>query len=206
MLKLVYNNRTILNSARTGYVGFTPAEPPVPTIYEYANYGTQSWTNGGPTVTLPAESAIPYNYVMFKVYLKLPYISAIHFSSNLYLRTISSRGTCIMGIRFDVTSWTTASGVSGISYSTRDGYRSYYWSSWPNGQERLYRLMYELATKRAHVYVGDTYLGYGSLNNSMLSTSQQINTYRETNNPQFRNLRIVGGNTMADLLAYTDGN
>lgn len=30
MLKLVYNNRTILNSARTGYVGFTPAEPPVP--------------------------------------------------------------------------------------------------------------------------------------------------------------------------------
>lgn len=30
MLKLVYNNRTILNSARTGYVGFTPAEPPAP--------------------------------------------------------------------------------------------------------------------------------------------------------------------------------
>jgi hypothetical protein len=30
MLKLVYNNRTILNSTRTGYVGFTPAEPPAP--------------------------------------------------------------------------------------------------------------------------------------------------------------------------------
>lgn len=30
MLKLVYNNRTILNSARTGYVGFTSVEPPTP--------------------------------------------------------------------------------------------------------------------------------------------------------------------------------
>lgn len=175
-------------------------------LYEYANLGTQSWSSGGPSITLPTESEIPYNYIMFKQYVKLPRISAMHFGSNLYNRTISGSGTCIMGIRYKVTGWTTASGVTGIGSSSRDGYSSYYWSSWSNGSERLYRLIYELSTKRAHVYVGDTYLGYGSLSESLLQSTMSLNTYSETATPTFRNVRVVGGNSIEDLLAYTDGN
>lgn len=175
-------------------------------LYEYANLGTQSWSSGGPSIALPAESEIPYSYIMFKQYIKLPRISAMNFGGNMYLRTISTAGTCIMGIRFKVTGWTTASGVTGIGSSSRDGYVSYHWTSWGNGSERLYRLIYELSTKRAHVYVGDTYLGYGSLSESLLQSPMELSTYRETNTPTFRNVRVVGGNSIEDLLAYTDGD
>lgn len=178
----------------------------VPDIYEYANFGTQSWNTGGPTYTLPAEANIPYAYIMFKLYMKLPYISACHFGNNLYLRTINSGGTCIMGIRYKVTSFTTASGVTGISTNTRDGYVSYKWSGWSNNTQALYRLIYDIANRRAHVYVGNTYLGYGTLNASMLNTNMQFNCYRETNYPSIKNIRIVGGNSIDALLAYTDGN
>lgn len=188
------------------YLGSQKVYSSVPDIHVYANLGTQSWSSGHTSINLPEELNIPYHYIMFKQYVNLPRISALHFGSNLYIRTISSPGTCIMGIRYKVTEWTTASGVSGVSYSTRDGYRSYHWSSWPNGSERLYRLIYELSTKRAHIYVGDTYLGYGSLSESMLQTTLIYWTYYETSTPMYRNVRVVGGNTIEDLLAYTDGN
>lgn len=174
--------------------------------HEYANFGTQSWTHGGPSYTLPAEADIPYNYIMFKLYMKLPNISACHFGSHLYLRTINSGGTCIMGIRYNVTAFTAASGVSGISYDTRDGCRSYKWSGWSNGSEALYRIIYDIANRTPHVYVGNTYLGYGTMNSSMLDTSMSFTCYYETSTPTIRNIRIVGGNSIDTLLAYTDGN
>lgn len=201
-IKDIYLGGTKIKEA---YLGSSKVYSSGADIYEYANLGTQSWSSGGPSITLPSESNIPYNYIMFKQYIKLPNISELHFGDNLYIRTISS-ATCIMGIRYKVTSWTTADGVSGVSYSTRDGYRSYYYTSWLAGYERLYRLIYELSTKRAHVYVGNIYLGYGSLSQSMLQTTLKYSTYYETRTPTFRNVRVVGGNTIEDLLAYTDGN
>lgn len=64
MLKLVYNNRTILNSARTGYVGFTPAAP-VPVIewdtWDRSTYNDTSWqstlTTSGSVGTVTISTA-----------------------------------------------------------------------------------------------------------------------------------------------------
>jgi len=202
--KLQFNNRTILTASRDSFVAFMPEDKPA--LYEYANFGTQSWSSGGPSFTLPAESDIPYNYVMFKLYIKLPYISACHFGNHLYLRTIDRGGTCIMGIRYNVTDFITASGVTGISTNRRDGYTSYKWSGWSNGSEALYRIIYDISNRRPHIYVGNTYLGYCTMNSSMLDTSMSFSCYSETSNPLIRNIRIVGGNSVDALLAYTDGN
>lgn len=204
LYKIQFNNRTILTPSRDSFVAFIPEDKPE--WYEYANFGTQSWSSGGPSFTLPAESDIPYNYMMFKLYIKLPYISACHFGSHLYLRTINSGGTCIMGMRYNVTGFTTAPGVTGISTNSRDGYTSYKWSGWSNGSEALYRIIYDMSNRRPYVYVGNTYLGYGIMNSSMLDTSMSFNCYRETSVPSIRNIRIVGGNSIDALLTYTDGN
>lgn len=187
------------------YLGSNKIFAEASNVYEYANFGTQSWSSGGPSFTLPAEANIPYNYIMFKLYIKLPYISACHFGDHLYLRTINSNRTCIMGRRYNVTDFMPAPGVT-ISSNTRDGYISYAWSGWSSGSEALYRIIYDIANRRPYVYVGNTYLGYGIMNASMLDTSMSFNCYKETKNPLIRNIRIVGGNTTEDLLAYTDGN
>lgn len=178
-------------------------------IYEYANFGTQSWSSGGPSFTLPAEANIPYNYMMFKLYIKLPYISTCRFGDHLYLRTINRRlGTCIMGIRYNVTDFVTAPEVTDITTNSKDGYTSYKWAGWTIGSEALYRIIYDMSNRRPYVYVGNTYLGYGIMNASMLDMSMSFNCFVEsgTTAPSIRNIRIVGGNTIEDLLAYTDGN
>lgn len=200
MLKLVYNNRTILNSARTGYVGFTPAEPPAPSMIEYVNLGSTEYTNNT-TVSLTGMPATSdYTYLAFKFAAYYSNSSYYHASDiNLRANTTDlwrsrqhySLGIGFVGITSSVTGWTTAAGQS-VTSKSQDGVSYRLSSLWSRNNYVNLKFIQDRTNYNCYFYIDNTLLGYASMNADLL-TCNNIYLVNETGaSAKVKNVRAAG--------------
>lgn len=84
MLKLQYGSKTIINSARTGYVGYEPPPSSAVLFEDTAQYTTQNTTRTF-NVDLPSY----YPYIVIKFDQQIPHNSGASYLVNNYLKTNS---------------------------------------------------------------------------------------------------------------------